>query len=1012
MVVRFVSSGIALVLFTLVPAGMSEGTGTLSFNRDIRPILSDKCFFCHGPDEAERKAGLRLDLRAEAIDGGAIVPGEVKESELYWRITSTDRSEVMPPPETHKSLTPREVETLVRWIEEGAEYENHWAWQPVERPEAPESGPAAIDHFVDRALAELEWERRAEAGDVVLARRLSFDLVGLPPSADDFAFFRKAGIEPYVDRLLASPHFGERMAVEWLDAVRYADTVGYHGDQSRDASPFRDYIITAFNDNLPFDQFTIEQLAGDLLPEATLQQRVASAFSRLNPVSNEGGIQDAEYLAKYQAERVRTTSTAWLGNTLACAECHDHKYDPFLAEDFYRFAAYFADILEKGAYTGVGSYQEDTARYARDGLHFGKFGPEWEVPTAEQEKELERLAADLAEAEAAFREMTPEREAALVRWAGEQRAAAASGEAFDYVYLGEKGEKNDVSVGGVKFVTARTGRVREGSFARLQESDGLVQHIVNATKKPLVLAEGETLFAWVWLDPEDPPEAIMLQFHHEKTTWNHRARWGRDAISYGRGPDRPAHRQLGELPPRGEWIRLEVAPGDVGLKPGDRITQLAFTQFGGRVFWDDTGVHTRDEKRRWQGVPEPVKEALAVPAGEWNPGQRNAVVAYWRDTAPDLAPERAAVTSLRSRREQVKNGMRTVPATIAAQRREVRVLPRGDWMDKSGPVVTPAPPHFLPPSLPDAVGENATRLELARWIAHRDNPLTARTFVNRLWARFFGSGISAVLNDLGSQGEWPTHPELLDWLAAEFMESGWDVKHIVRTIVLSETYRQSSESDPALQEKDPYNRHLARQSQIRLPAEFIRDNALAVSGLLQPRVGGASVRPYQPAGYYQHLNFPRRVYQPDTGENQYRRGLYTHWQRTFLHPSLIAFDAPAREESCMAREESSTPLQALTLLNDPSHVEAARVLAENESSIEAMFRRVLSRDPEPEEKAVLVDLYEKEKTRFRYDEAAADSLLAVGMKKTAVEGEARFAAAARTSVARTLLNLHETNTRF
>jgi len=296
----------------------------------------------------------------------------------------------MPPPESHKTLTEDEVETLTRWIEEGAGYEIHWAWKPVERPEAPESGPAAIDHFVSRTLAEEGLARRPEADETVLARRLSFDLVGLPPGEKDLASFREQGINAYVDRLLASPHFGERMAVEWLDAVRYADTVGYHGDQSRDASPYRDYVIDAFNENLPFDQFTVEQLAGDLLPGATLRQRVAAAYSRLNPVSNEGGIQDAEYLAKYQAERVRTTSTAWLGNTLACAECHDHKYDPFLAEDFYRFAAYFADILEKGAYTGVGSYQEDTKAYEQEGLRFGRFGPEWEAP-AEEEAALQKL---------------------------------------------------------------------------------------------------------------------------------------------------------------------------------------------------------------------------------------------------------------------------------------------------------------------------------------------------------------------------------------------------------------------------------------------------------------------------------------------------------------------------------------------------------------------------------------------------------------------------------------------
>ena len=732
---------------------------------------------------------------------------------------------------------------------------------------------------------------------------------------------------------------------------------------------------------------------------------MAAGYNRLNQVSGEGGIQDAEYLTKYQAERVRTTSSAWLGVTLACAECHDHKFDPFLTKDFYSFAAYFSDILEKGAWNGDGSYQEDEKKYAADGVVFAQFGPTLQVPTEEEKRKIADLEKALATHRSELSRTPPEVEAGAVKWAQQQREVLLSKGPRDFTYLDERGERHEVGTKGFTFVTADKGKVRSGSVARKQESKALVQHIADAGKQPLELVEGDRLFSYVWLDPKNPPTQVMLQFHHHKGGWSHRAYWGADDIPYGKGADSDAHRKLGALPKTGEWVRLEVPISKVGLKAGDKLTNLAFTQFGGLAYWDDAGVHTANEKYRSGGLDAALVAILKKPEGKRSAEEKKKLLDHYRGFAPELKPLRDLVAQTQNQLNAAKANVRTVPATISAKPREIRVLPRGNWMDKSGPVVAAATPHFLP-----RAGESgSTRLDLARWMVARDNPLTARTFVNRIWARFFGNGLSGVLNDLGSQGEWPTHPELLDWLAAEFMDSGWDVKHLLRTIVLSQAYRQSSQSSPELDEIDPYNRLLAHQSQIRLPAELIRDNALAVSGLLNPQIGGRSARPYQPAGYYQHLNFPRRKYQPDMNANQYRRGVYTHWQRTFLHPAMRAFDAPARDECAMERPYSNTPLQALTLLNDPTYVEAARALAESSENVADAFERVLSRSPSAQEKAVLEQLLAEEKKRLVADEKAAEALLEVGLKEPA---KVSADVAAMTAVTRTLLNLHETITRY
>ncbi len=725
-------------LLLLATAAARAADPVPDFNRDVRPILSDKCFACHGPDAKHRKADLRLDVEKSARAAGAVVPGKPDESALIERITAKDAAERMPPAKTGKTLTPAEIETLRRWIAAGSKYAEHWAYVPPVRHPDPAVKDAAwpvswLDRFV---LARLEREGlrpSADAEAVTLARRLAFDLTGLPltPEAVDSFLCEasakpQAAIERLIDGLLASPHYGERMAMYWLDLVRYADTVGYHGDQEHHASPYRDYVIDAFNQNLPFDRFTREQLAGDLLPNPTVAQKIATCYNRLLQTSHEGGVQAKEYLAIYAADRVRNLSAVWMGATIGCAQCHDHRYDPYTLRDFYALSAFFADVDEEKHLRGGGA---DT------------------TPTKRQ------------------------------------------------------------------------------------------------------------------------PE-----------------------------------------------ITVTV-----------------------------------------RGVPRQVMVTQAVPP------------------------------------------------------RTVRVLPRGNWLDESGPVVEPAVPAFLGKL---AGPGRATRLDLANWLTDAKEGvggLTARVFVNRVWYLFFGTGLCNSLEDFGGQGEPPTHPELLDRLATEFVASGWDVKHLVRRIVTSRAYRQASLANP----------QAGQQGRWRLPAEVIRDNALAVSGLLVLDVGGLSAKPYQPAGYYRHLNFPKREYVAHTDARQWRRGVYVHWQRQFLHPMLKAFDAPSREECTVRRPRSSTPLAALVLLNDPTFLEAARALGQrtlaeggktDPERVAFAFRQVTSRRPDAFEQDVLLRLLEGGRARYSADAKAAAELVRTGLAPVPAHADVSDLAA-WTTVCRAVLNLNEAVTR-
>ncbi len=1001
----------------------------LQFNRDIRPILSDKCFACHGPDAGAREAELRLDKREDAVAdrGGYQVVDTLdpSESELLIRILSDDDDEQMPPAEFEKPLTDQERATLVRWIKQGGDWQEHWSLIPPVRPPLPivkntDWVKNPVDAFVISRLEQAGVDPSEPADTRTLLRRLSFDLTGLPATWQEIkAFSASPSEQAYgtrVEELLSSPHYGERMAIYWLDLVRYADTLGYHGDQVRSVSPYRDYVIGAFNDNLPFDQFTVENLAGDLIPNATLAQRVASTYNRLNRASAEGGVQPKEYLAKYASDRVRTTGGVWLGATLGCAECHDHKFDPFTSKDFYGFEAFFADIKEQGIVPGA--------------KHIALFP----VPTLRQQQEMKRLDSMIASAEADFTSRTPARQEAFSAW------LARSVSLLDRWTV-------------LHPVAAQS---RDGSNLQILE-DGVVQTVGKSPEKDVytitvaalpsdVAAVRLELIPDTKLPQKGPGRADNGNVVVQAFEWQRGGkaiRWDEASASHSQSGFPIANLAKGDakgwaiLPETGKRVTAVFVPNparkpenaDRG-EPKVSVGPWTFTirqEYGARHtigrFRLAVALASSNEPAPvdwFASVSDPEFESkLRKPAGERTEVEQKQLWDRFRQRSAALATERDRLAELRVERKKIDSAVITTLATSAGTPREIRVLPRGDWMNTSGEVVVPAVPQSLPqPKNPD--GRRLTRLDLAHWLTSRDNPLVARVFVNRLWMLFFGQGLSPSVDDLGSQGQWPTHPLLLDWLAVEFMESGWDVKHVIRLIVTSNTYRQSSFMRSELRERDPSNRLLARQGRWRLEAELVRDNALATSGLLVRAVGGPSVKPYQPAGYWAQLNFPKRTYSHDKGDGQYRRGLYTHWQRTFLHPSLLAFDGPVREECTAKRERSNTPLQALVLLNDPTYVEAARVLAEQvirsdapdvTGRIRAVYRRVLARDPSAAELTLLTDFQSRSSKALQNRQEDARKLIQSGLAPVG-EGIDPVELASWTAVARAVYNLHETITRY
>ncbi len=987
----------------------------VEFNRDVRPILSDKCFACHGPDASAREAELRLDQREDAIldrDGHAAVEvGKPDASELIARVISKDESERMPPPEAGKPLTAKEISTLKLWIQQGAKWQNHWAYLPATRPNVPDvkvTVKSPIDAFVRRQQINAGTSMNQKVDRRTLIRRLSFDITGLPPTPEEVDAFQADkspdAYEKLVDRLLLSPSYGERMAMYWLDLVRYADTLGFHGDQVRSVSPYRDYVIDAFNSNKPFSEFTIEQLAGDLLPDPTLSQRVASTYNRINRASAEGGVQPKEYLAKYSADRVRTAGSVWLGSTFGCAECHDHKFDPFTTKDFYSFAAFFADIKEQGIVGGAN--------------HLEKMP----VPTPEQKNQQVKLVSQMTNVEKEFIKSTPELTAAYEQWKKEAKAASDR-----WVTLVPKTAK---STNGATLAIEEDGVV----VASGKNPDKEIYDLEFTTNLPTIGALRLDVLSHDSLPAKGPGRAgngnFVVQSVNVKLDSSKLA-WATAHATHNQGGftaeniAKDNKKGWAILPETGKDHHLILEAKEAMTFATDKETPHRFTV---SIIQNHGTFHTLGRLRisiaektsnsKDSIIPTiEVAKILELPEAELSAEKKDVLQKAFREQTPILKETRDQLAQLRKEKQQLDSSVVTTLVTVSQKPREMRVLPRGDWMSNAGNVVTPAVPEFL---LRDQAEVQPDRLGLANWLTAPENPLVARTFVNRLWMLFNGYGLCRSVDDLGSQGEWPTHLELLDWLAVEFVESGWEVKQVIKLIVMSETYQQSSNVSEDSFSKDPYNRLFARQTRQRLDAEMIRDNALTISGLLVDKIGGVSAKPYQPSGYWAQLNFPKRTYKHDTGENQYRRGLYTHWQRTFLHPSLLAFDAPAREECTARRERSNTPLQALVLLNDPTYVESARVLAADvcsqseqkfESRLAYAFRKCLARKPNTEEAKVLRKLYEKEFERFSNDETAITQFLATGIAPVS-DSLNKAEVAAWTSITRVLLNLHETITRY
>ena len=1007
---------IALLAAASIAAAASAAERQVSFSRDIKPILAGRCFACHGPDENERQAELRFDIENDTAKT-AFNAANPAESELLARITSTDPDLQMPPAASKKPLLSAEEIALVkRWIQEGAKYDAHWAYvKPVKTPLPPVEETTwrvnEIDHFIAAQFGRQGLSPSPEADKRTLLRRLSFDAIGLPPTPKELAEFEAdqspQAYEKVVDRLLASPHFGERMAVYWLDLVRYADTGGYHSDNHRDVWAYRDWVISAFNDNKAYDQFVIEQLAGDLLPGATNEQRIASGFNRLLQTTEEGGAQPKEYAAKYQADRVRNTSVIFLASTMGCCECHSHKFDPFSHKDFYAFAAFFADVSERA----VGR-QEQT-----------------KVPLGKDEARIRELEPELAAVRATLDTHTPELAAAQQKWEvtaqetlakydspwtpikpqaaeSEGKATLAIADDASVLSSGENPPTDTYTVTlpltQAKATGLRLEALTDPSLAKKSLSRANGNFVLTGIELALVNAAGESnpvKIATAEADYSQQGHPIAQAIDGDPQTG-----WAVDG--HTKAESRAASFALAEPVAGGEGIRLVVK-----LHHQSQFAQHSIGKFRLSI--------TDSDHPNVKGSPFPddVTAALKIEAAKRDDKQKDTLAKHYRSIAPELAAAREQFATLDAERKAILDAALSTLVTSAVAPRTVRILPRGNWLDDSGGEVLPAVPSAL--AKLDSSEGRLTRLDLAKWIASRDNPLTARVFVNRLWKIAFGRGIARSLEDFGTQSEYPTHLELLDWLAVDFMEHGWDVKRLFKQMLMSRTYRQSSLVSPELREQDPTNDWFARQDRFRLDAELVRDNALAVSGLLSRKIGGPSVKPYQPPGYWQYLNFPTREWENGKGDELYRRGLYTYWQRTFLHPSLLAFDASSREECTASRPRSNTPQQALVLLNDPTYVEAARALAGRAMSevsgdarqrLEYVFQQVLCRSPRPQEAEVLTKLYDKHLAEYQGDESAATQLLSVGEAKN-LEGINAAELAAWTSVCRVVLNLHETVTR-
>ena len=1015
-----------VVLIVLATQSIAQDT-PIDFSRDIRPILSDKCYACHGPDEKQRSGGFRLDVKASAFgkaesEETVIVPGKPADSELVRRITSTDDDLRMPPADSTKSLTIEEIELLSRWIAQGASWQEHWAFLPPIQAELPPvSGPGwcrtEIDHFV---LARLDAEKLSpndRASRETLIRRATFDLTGLPPTLAEVDAFladkSSNAFEKVVDRLLKSPHYGEHMAHYWLDVARYGDTHGLHLDNYREMWAYRDWVVKAFNRNMPFDQFTIEQLAGDLLENATDDQLVATGFNRCHVTTSEGGSIAEEVYVRNVVDRVVTTGTVFMGMTFDCSRCHDHKYDPFTQRDFYSMFAFFNSI--DGA--PLDGNRKDHA-------------PVLKVTTDEQRTRIDELELKIASTQSEIAKQLEN----FIYTEPEQPTEPKLPEPEEFVWIDDAVPEGGRAQGNTPWKFVDTPKPVSGSKVSTRTATGLSQHFFDQAKQPLRIAEGDVFFCYVWIDEKNPPKEIMLQWNDG--TWNHRARWGGNQIPWGTD-NTPSRRHIGELPTAGEWVRLEVPAKDVGLNAGALVNGWAFTQFDGTVSWDKAGIVSnanqnpvydsiivweRDQKAaKAVSLPDAIKPIVLLEAGKRSEEQQKQLLDYFVEhvlstTRDTFKPLHKTVADAKKQITDVRNSSATTLIfREKAQPKPSFILERGEY-DRRLDEVARSTPAVLPPMVE---GAPANRLGFAQWLVSREHPLTARVTVNRLWQQLFGLGLVKTAEDFGSQGEPPSHPELLDWLAVQFQNDGWDVRKTMKRIVMSATYQQATVVSPAAAERDPENRLFARGPRFRLDAEMLRDQALAVSGLLNPKMGGPSVKPPQPDGLwfavgYSGSNTVR--FTGDSGsEKVHRRTLYTFLKRTAVAPQMSIMDAPSREACTARRERTNTPLQALLLLNDPQYVECARVLAERvmkeggdsaESRASLMFRLCTSRLPHESELNELVKAQAEIRERYNDRADAAKRLISIGTAATDASLN-ELDLASWTIIANLILNLDE-----
>ena len=1017
---RHLASGIVLSLAALGVA-RADGPPAVDFNRDIRPLLSDRCFACHGPDAAKRQAGLRLDTpegaAAESAGGvRAVVPGDALASALVERVTTSDPDLVMPPPHVGKPVTAAEADLLRRWIAGGARYREHWAFERVDRPAPPATRDAAwartpVDRFI---LARLEAEGLAPQGDAdraALARRVSLDLTGLPPTPAEVDAFladdSPDAYEKFVDAKLASPHYGERMALEWLDSARYADSHGYQTDSSRSNWPWRDWVIDALNAGMPFDEFTILQLAGDMLPAVAGDPRaerdrvVATGFNRNHRINGEGGIIAEEWRVETIIDRVETTGQTWLGLSIGCGRCHDHKYDPLTQREFYALFALFGNVPETGTIMGSEN---------RSG---GNSDPLLPLPTPEQEAEIARLEKAVQDAEAAVQAGEKDLPGLVAEWersvgpvlalpeepwlalepAGLKSAGGATFRRLDDGSWLVEGAQPPLDVyeieaplppgalGGVRLELLADPSLSGGGFGRNHNGNVVVNRIEAAIVPP-----GESAARTVAL--------ARAEADYEQAGWP-----AAGVLGTGKGwaidghlPDRREPRRIAVFPAGAETVaagarlRLTIRQEVIQGHAFGRF-RLAFTAAPPELL-GVAGV----------SIPADVRDVLRVDAATRSPEQRQRLAAFYREKVG--GPVKRAEAARDAAKKALAAWRETLPSAMVMREgppRDAFVLVRGEY-DQPGEKVEPGLPAFLPPLPP---GTKADRLALAEWLVRRDHPLTARVWVNRQWERLFGTGIVKTSENLGSQAEFPSHPELLDWLAAAFMEGEglpavdgrparrWDMKAFLKLLLTSSVYRQGARVTPEALARDPANRLLARFPRTRLPGEIVRDRALAAAGLLVPTIGGPSVRPWMPEGVWDDTSKygNLRGYVPDTGPGRFRRSMYTIWKRTAGPPTMLLFDAPNRETCTVKRSRTNTPLQALALLNETTFLEAAAGLArrmvteagaDDGARLAHGFRLAIGRAPDAAEIESLRAGLAADRATFAADREAAGRFVSAG----------------------------------